>query len=259
MERTLIYRALQGVRGRKPVDLGALELLLVRFSQMVAEQRRIKEVDINPLLVSPEGCLALDARAVLYDAAVPDADLPALAMRPYPAQYVSSFTTRDGATIRVRPIRPEDEPEMVRFHEKLSAETVHLRYLQHLKLDRRVAHDRLTRICFIDYDREMALVAESTEGQSEEIVAVARFSKSHGRDDAEVAVLVRDDFQKRGVGAALLQRLVEVARAEKVARLVAFMVAENLGMQRIAAKAGFALDRVSDPRMVVATKELAST
>ena len=89
MERTRIYRALQGVRGRKPVDLAALELLLVRFSQLVAEQPRIKEVDINPLLASPEGCLALDARVVLYDAAVPDADLPALAIRPYPAQYVS--------------------------------------------------------------------------------------------------------------------------------------------------------------------------
>jgi acetyltransferase len=258
MERTRIYRALQGVRGRKPVDLSALELLLVRFSQMVAEQRRIKEVDINPLLVSPEGCLALDARVVLYQAAIPDAELPALAIRPYPAQYVSSFTIRDGATIRIRPIRPEDEPKMVRFHEKLSEETVHMRYLQNLKLDRRVAHERLTRICFIDYDREMALVAETTGG-SEEIVAVARFSKSHGRDDAEVAVLVRDDFQRRGIGVAILQRLVEAARQEKVARLVAFMVAENLGMQRIAAKAGFLLDRVSDPRMVVATKELAAT
>ena len=256
MERTHIYRALQGVRGRKPVDLGALELLLVRFSQMVAEQRRIKEVDINPLLVSPDGCLALDARVVLYEAALPDAELPALAIRPYPAQYVSSFTTRDGATIRIRPIRPEDEPKMVRFHEKLSEETVHMRYLQNLKLDRRVAHERLTRICFIDYDREMALVAECAQGESEEIVAVARFSKAHGRDDAEVAMLVQDDFQRRGLGGALLQRLVEVAREEKVVRLVAFMLAENLGMQRIAAKAGFLLDRVSDPRMVVATREL---
>ena len=259
MERTNIYRALQGVRGRKPVDLAALELLLVRFSQMVAEQRRIKEVDINPLLVSPDGCLALDARVLLYDAALPDADLPALAIRPYPAQYVSSFTTRDGATIRIRPIRPEDEPKMVRFHERLSEETVHMRYLQNLKLDRRVAHERLTRICFIDYDREMALVAEATAGEREEIVAIARFSKSHGRDDAEVAVLVRDDFHRRGIGVAILQRLVEAARQEKVARLVAFMVAENLGMQKIAAKAGFVLDRVSDSRMVVATKELAAT
>jgi acetyltransferase len=208
-------------------------------------------------MVSPEGCLALDARVVLYETAIPDAELPALAIRPYPAQYVSSFTTRDGATIRIRPIRPEDEPKMVRFHEKLSEETVHMRYLQNLKLDRRVAHERLTRICFIDYDREMALVAE-TMGGSEEIVAVARFSKSHGRDDAEVAVLVRDDFQRRGIGVAILQRLVEAARQEKVARLVAFMVAENFGMQKIAAKAGFMLDRVSDPRMVVATKELAA-
>ena len=257
MERTLIYRALQGVRGRKPVDIGALELLLVRFSQMVAEQPRIKEVDINPLLVSPEGCLALDARVVLYDAAIDDADLPAPAIRPYPAQYVSSFTTRDGVSMRIRPIRPEDEPALVRFHERLSEETVFLRYLQNLKLDRRVAHERLTRICFIDYDREMALVAECTTGGSAEIVAVARSGKLHGRNEAEVAILVQDDFQRRGLGGALVQRLVDIAREENVARVIAFMLAENLGMQRIAVKAGFVLDRASDPQMFVATKDLA--
>jgi acetyltransferase len=224
---------------------------------MVAEQRHIKEIDINPLLVSPEGCLALDARVVLYDAAIHDADLPTLAIRPYPAQYVTSFTTRDGVPMRIRPIRPEDEPALVRFHERLSEETVFLRYLQNLKLDRRVAHERLTRICFIDYDREMALVAECTTGGREEIVAVARSGKLHGRNEAEVAILVQDDFQRRGLGGALVQRLVDIAREENVARVIAFMLAENLGMQRIAVKAGFVLDRASDPQMFVATKDLA--
>jgi len=236
MERTRIYQALAGVRGRKPADAGALELLLVRFSQMVAEQRRVKEVDINPLLVSADGCLALDARVVLYDASLPDASLPRLAIRPYPAQYVSSFATRDGATLRIRPIRPEDEPLMVRFHKKLSQQTVYLRYLENLKLDQRIAHERLTRICFIDYDREMALVALSGAGESEEIAAVARLSRFHGRDEAEMAVLVRDDFQRRGLGAALVDRLLDVAREEKLSRVVAFMLPENIGMQKIAAK-----------------------
>ncbi len=258
MERTLIYRALKGVRGRKPVDLEALELLLVRFSQLVAEQCRVKEIDINPLLASSDGIVALDARIVLYDAAVSDAQLPVLAIRPYPTQYVSSCALQDGTPIRIRPIRPEDEPALVRFHEKLSEETVYMRYLQNLKLDRRVAHERLTRICFIDYDREMALVAERTEEGREEVVAVARFGKIHGSEDGDLAIVVRDDFQRRGLGAIMVQQLVEIARQEKLERLVAYTLAENMGMQRIADGAGFSLDRVSDPRMVVAPRRNSS-
>ena len=160
MERTRIFHVLQGSRGRRPVDLGALERLLVRFSRLVVEQPRIKEIDINPLLASPERLIALDARVVLHGAEV-DADrLPRLAIRPYPTQYVAPWTAPNGLAVTIRPIRPEDEPLMVRFHEKLSEDTVYLRYFQSLKLSQRIAHERLTRICFIDYDREMALVAD---------------------------------------------------------------------------------------------------
>jgi acetyltransferase len=257
MERTRIFRAFAGVRGRRPVDLGVLEGVLVRFSQLVAELPRIKEVDINPLLVSPEGVLALDARIVLHDASVAESDLPTLAIRPYPAQYVSSLTLRDGTPVRIRPIRPEDEPLMVRFHEKLSAESVYLRYLQNLKLDRRVAHERLTRICFIDYDREMALVAEVGPPGDEEIVAAGRLSKFHGQNGAEFAVLVRDDFQRKGLGTALLERLLDVARQERIGRVVAFMLPENLAMQKIAARERFRIDAAAGQQLVVGTWELA--
>jgi acetyltransferase len=259
MEQTRIYRAMAGVRGRQAVDFAALESLLVRFSQLVAEQPRVKEVDINPLLVSAGGCVALDARVVLHEASVADSALPRLAIRPYPAQYVSSFTTRDGAALRIRPIRPEDEPLMVRFHEKLSQQTVYLRYVENLKLSQRIAHERLSRICFTDYDREMALVALHAAGGSEEIVGVGRLSKFHGRDDAELAVLVRDDFQRRGLGTALVERLLAVAREEKISRVVAFMLPENLGMQRTAARLGFVLDRSGGPQLVAATKNFAAS
>ena len=257
MERTKIFRALTGIRGREPVDLNALEFLLVRFSQLVAEHRRIKEIDINPLLVSPEGCLALDARIVLHDAAIADLDLPRLAIRAYPARYVTSIMIRDCSAVRIRPIRPEDEPLIVRFHQKLSEESVHLRYLQNLRLDQRIAHERLTRICFIDYDREMVLVAERGDGDRSEVIAVARLSKLHGRNDAEVGLLIRDDFQRQGLGAGLLDRLIRVARDEHIEHVIALMLAENIGMRRLASKLGFQFEHASDPQMILATKVIA--
>jgi acetyltransferase len=119
MERTNIYTALQGVRGRKSVDMEALEHLLVEFSQLVAEQRWIKEIDINPLIVSPEGLLALDARVLLHPAEVSEAQLPHLAIRPYPSQYMHEWTAMDGTPIVIRPIRAEDEP-LIGLHSTLS-------------------------------------------------------------------------------------------------------------------------------------------
>src|SRR5206468_976341 len=96
MEQTKIYTALKGVRGRKPVDLKALETLMVRFSALVAEQRWIKEIDINPLLASPDGLMALDARIVVHGLDVPETEIPKTAIRPYPSRYVSPWTLKDG-------------------------------------------------------------------------------------------------------------------------------------------------------------------
>src|SRR5205823_1816906 len=139
------------------------ERILVRFSQLVVEQKWIKEIDINPLLVSADRILALDARVVLHDASVSEASLPKPAIRPYPSKYVIPWTLKDGTAITIRPIRPEDEPLMVKFHQGLSERSVRLRYFAPLKLGQRVAHERLTRVCFNDYDRELALVAEHVD------------------------------------------------------------------------------------------------
>ena len=163
MEQTRIYAALKGVRGRKAVDLAALEQLVVRFSRLVVEQPWIREIDINPLLASPEGLLALDARVIAHASEPGTGGWPRPAIRPYPTQYVAPWTARSGTTLLVRPIRPEDEPLLVQFHQSLSARSVSLRYFHAFKLGQRVAHDRLTRICFIDYDREMVLVAEGKD------------------------------------------------------------------------------------------------
>ncbi len=243
MESTKIYAALKGVRGRRGVDLDQLEQLLVRFSQLAVEQRWISELDINPLLASPERLIALDARVVLHDPATDPKELPRLAIRPYPRKYVSTWTCPDGHELTIRPIRPEDEPLLVDFHRSLSPETVFNRYLRHLGFDERTQHERLVRICFLDYDREIALVAECEhpDPTTPKIVAVGRLSRSFGTDDAVFAVLVTDKRQGMGVGTELLRRLVDVARAEGVATLGADMRADNAGMRRAAEKVGFTI------------------
>jgi acetyltransferase len=257
MERTKVYRVLQGARGRAPVDMAAMESLLVRFSQLVCEQPRIKEMEINPLVASGEGIAALDARVVLFPAATPEHELPRPAIRPYPLQYVFETRLRDATPVRIRPIRPEDEPGMVQFHEKLSERTVYMRYLQVLRLDRRVAHDRLTRICFIDYDREMALVAEHSG--SGEILGVGRLSRSHSANRAEIAVLVRDDWQGKGLGKVMLLRLLEVARKEGIERLEANFHPLNFAMHKLAVKEGFRIEQAPEDELVRASLELTRT
>jgi acetyltransferase len=248
MEQTKIYRALQGVRGRAPVDMAALENTLIRFSRMVVEQRWIKEVDINPLVASPNRVMALDARIVLQDPAVAEDRLPRSAIRPYPARYVSPWQAKNGMQVLIRPIRPEDEPAMARFHETLSDRSVYLRFFHLDKLSSRVAHARLLRKCFIDYDREMALVAEhSTQaGAEHEIMAVGRLTRTPGTSEAEVAVLVADPFQHYGLGSELLRRLIQVGRDEKLERITATMLPENMAMRALLARAGFEVVKNSD-------------
>ncbi len=257
MEHTRIYQALQGARGRRPVDLGALERLLVRFSGLVVEQPRIKEIDINPLLAAPERLIALDARVILHGAEVDADQLPRPAILPYPTQYVTSWTAEDGLTITIRPIRPEDEPLLVRFHEKLSEDTVYLRYFQSLKLSGRIAHERLTRICFIDYNREMVLVADYKDTQTgeHEIIAMGRLSRLYGIDEAEFSLEVRDGFQRRGLGTEILRRLVTIGRAEGIPCLSAVILPQNTGMLRICVKLGIRTHYVEPDRLMHARLE----
>jgi acetyltransferase len=245
MEQTKIFQALKGVRGRSPVNLAALEELLVRFSQLAVEQPWIAELDINPLLVSTEQIIALDARVVLHPKSTPEEKLPKPAIRPYPTQYVKTWRLKDGESVTIRPIQPEDEPLIVKFHESLSEESVYYRYFSKLKLDQRVAHERLTRICFNDYDREIALVAERKDAASgqHEIIAVGRLSKARGLNEAEFALLISDRWQGQGLGTELLKRLVQVGRDEKLGRITAFILSENHAMHHLSKQAGFKLER----------------
>jgi acetyltransferase len=254
MERTRILEALKGIRGRRPIDIAALEQLLVRFSTLVVEQPRIREIDINPLLASPEQMIALDARILLHDASIGDEQLPRPAIRPYPSQYAGTATLRDGSAVAIRPIRPEDEPLVIQFHASLSERSVRFRYFHQMKLEQRVAHERLIRICFNDYDRDLALVAL----RDQQILGIGRLNKNSGTQDAEFSLVIADGMQHKGLGTELLSRLIQIARDEKLTRISGTILPENGDMQRLCAKLGFRLTEDADENVVRAEMPLDS-
>jgi acetyltransferase len=240
IEGTRISKALANMRGRRGVDKGALAQLLVRFSAMIVDQPRIKELDINPFFATRNSFVALDTRVVLHPFEIADEALPRPAIRPYPSQYVGTCSLPDGTVFTVRPIRPEDEPLMRPFHEKISDQSVYTRYTYAFRLSGRIAHEYLSRMCFIDYLREMALVALHANAAGEpEIVGVGRLLMERNRNEAEFAVLITDEFQGRGMGTELLRQLVEIGRKEHVARIVGYILSTNSAMLHACKHLGF--------------------
>lgn len=243
VESTKIFNVLKGFRGRAAVNLDRLGEILARFSQLVMENPRIREIDINPILAAGESLTALDARVILHETAVADVDLPRAAIRSYPSQYISDFKMKNGCDVVIRPIRPEDEPLMAGFHETLSERSVRQRYFHAIGLNQRTAHERLVRVCFHNYDRQIALVAdgEKKDKSGHEIFAVARLIRLHGTADAEFSMIVNDRYQKQGLGAELLARLLNIGRKEGIQNVFADILPDNLAMQKICKNQGFSL------------------
>ncbi|WP_066349343.1 bifunctional acetate--CoA ligase family protein/GNAT family N-acetyltransferase [Geminocystis sp. NIES-3708] len=249
MEQTKIYQALKGVRGRKSVNLEQLEQILVLFSQLVIEQPLIKEIDINPLLVSENNLIALDARVLLYPPDTERKDIILPAIRPYPNQYISMAQLANGKEIKIRPIRPEDEPQVASFCQNLSQESVYLRFFHSISYQSLISHERLTRICFIDYDQEIALVASyhHPDTDEKEILAIARLSRVHGNtEQAELGLLVKDNYQRQGLGTLLGQDLIKIAKKEGIKTVIADILPDNQGMQNLCLKLGFELHKTAD-------------
>jgi acetyltransferase len=246
MQKTKIYQALLGVRGRKPVDLSKLEDILINFSQMIVENKRIKECDINPLIVSDKEILALDARFVLHPSDMPDDELPQLAIRPYPLEYSLDVKIKNGEQMTLRLIRPEDEPLISNFHKELSENSVRQRYFEFMSLDDRVAHERLIRICFNDYDREWAIVAE-IRGR---IIGIGRLYRIPNTGQAQFKMTIIDNYHHLGIGTKILQHLLTIAKKEKIEQVHASILIENEGMIKICKKNNFEILPSSDPLIV---------
>lgn len=236
MEQSRIFTSLA------PASVARLESLLVNFSELAIEQTAIQEITIGGPNVFPA--------VILYGPQVDLSRIPKPAIRPYPSQYDETVALKDGMRLRIRPIRPEDEPLIARFHLTLSEETVYRRFFSALKLESRIRHERLTRMCFIDYDRQMALVAEALDGEAKgQILGVGRLIKSQTASDAELAAIVSDAYQGRGIGTVLVSRLIGFARDEGLTVLSAFCLPENTAMQELLKRLGFCFPDGIDPDM----------
>jgi acetyltransferase len=252
LEQSNFYKAM--CSELDPALLDKLHGLVVRFSELIVEQPWIKQLEINPLAIFGEQLIAVASRCELHQNQVADHELPRLAIRPYPVQYVSPWTMKNGQQVMIRPIRAEDEPLMVKFHEGLSDHSIYLRYFQHVKLSARTAHERLARVCFLDYDREIGLLAECHDPSTKEtrIVAIGTLQKMFPNSEGEVAVMVSDDYHGQGLGKELIARLVSFARDEQLQVVSATTMIENVGMCMVFKRLGFQLSTDFEDQLVTA-------
>ena len=178
------------------------------------------------------------------------------AIRPYPRQYVSRIRLKEGAHFTLRPIQPEDEEMLIAFHSTLSQKSVHFRYFGSISLEARIDHGRLARICFSDYEREIAIVAEHGLGAARRVVAVGRLNRLHRRNQAEFAVVVSDAWQGRGLGTHLLEKLIQIGREEKLEAITGSILRENIAMLRICHHLGFQIYEEPDSDTATAALSL---
>ncbi|MBE7383339.1 MAG: GNAT family N-acetyltransferase [Leptolyngbya sp. SIO1E4] len=259
IEQTLIYPALQGQQGYPAVDLKVLKLMLMQFGQLVVEQPWIREIQINPLLMHPEVPAAvgvtqttpmaaiLDARIVLHSASCDPASLPQPLLRPYPSHYVQSQILKDRTPVTLRPVCPTDEPRLIAFHQRLTetAQTEgYTRYPPLRHLSPHGASEQIMRLCFLDFDQEIALVAESPNTQTglSQIIGVGRLSKLPAEKAGQFGLVVDGEYRDRGLDQALLQQLIDIGRQEGLPLLKA-EVMNNPALSSLCEKAGFEMGR----------------
>ena len=253
MEETRIYDTLsKGIRGAPPINLRKLEEIVVKFSNLIVDFPEIAELEINPLAASGDDITSIDAR-ILIDPEVPKITDPYahLSILPYPTKYVTPWTLRDGTEVLLRPIRPEDEKLEEELIMGLSEESSRFRFF---RVIRELSHEDLVRFCNIDYDREIAIIAEVREGGKRREIGVGRLIMEPGRKRGEFAVVVADEYQGKGLGTKLVDMLISIAQEKGLESIYGIIVPENRRMVRLCEKMGFKLKQAENG--IIATLEL---
>ena len=244
MEETKAYRLLKGYRGKKPADLKQLEQIIVSFSNLIIDFPEIAEVDINPIAVTDGKASALDARIVIDKSCITyTSAYPHLIITPYPTKYIMTWRMADGTEVLLRPIKPEDEPMEHEMLSSLSEKTMRERFFQAIK---HITHEMHIRFCNIDYDREMAIVAELREGEKRRIIGIGRLIIEPDGKTGEFAVVVQDDFHGKGLGYKLVDMMIGIAQEKALEEVYALVQSDNTRMLSVCKKLGCAIEQLPE-------------
>ncbi len=247
IEETKIYKMIQGYRGKPPADMKQLEQIIISFSNLIVDFPEIAEIDVNPLAITNGKAYALDARIILEKNALEYVDhthqYPHLVITPYPTRYIMPWKLNDGTDVILRPIKPEDEPLEYEMLTTLSEDTLRGRFFQAI---RNITHELLTRFCNIDYDREMAIVAELKEGEKRRLIGIGRLIIESDFKSGEYAVVVHDDYHGRGLGYKLVDLMIGSAEEKGLDTIYGLVLTDNNAMLKICDELGFTIKHLPD-------------
>jgi acetyltransferase len=245
MEETNVYQLLKGYRGAPPVDLKKLDETMLLFSQLLVDFPQIKEIDINPLLINEKDACILDARIVVDKNKVCKKFEPHqhMVISPYPKKYEILWQLKNGQEVLLRPIKPEDEPMWLEMFQSFSEESIRYRFFQMLK---DTPHEVRVRYCNIDYDREVAIVAEIVENGKRKILGVSRLSIESDAKASEMAFIVSDYWQGMGLGTKMVDYTLDIAKEMGVESVYAIMLQDNYRALSLTQKMGFKIEYLSD-------------
>ena len=249
MEETEICKMLKGSPAKTPAEFREIEQIIVSFSNLIVDFPEIAEMDINPIVISNGKALAVNARIVLEESEFEQTtQYPHVVITPYPTRYVSHWLLSDGTNVLLRPIKPEDEPLEHELLSTLSQATMRARFFSIIK---DISHEMLVRYCNIDYDREMAIVAEVRDGGKRKLIGIGRLIIDREFKSGEFAVLVHDDYQSKGLGPKLVDVLIGVAEEKGLERIYGEVLTENQQMIAVCKKLGFTIEMADEETTTV--------
>lgn len=235
VESTAIYK--HAIDTGHPLNMTLLEEVLVRFSRMIQDFPEIKEVEINPLILNEEEAIAVDARMLIGEQHVRcgTSEPENFAIAPYPREYVSDCKLKNGVSVMLRPIIPEDEDRFNGFLRSLSEETMRFRFFAIFK---EMSHDALVKYCNLDYDREVAIIAEP-KGRFRHLIGAVRLAIEPEGKDGEFGIVISDESQGLGLGSKFMDLLIKIAKDKKLIQIHGYVLANNYKMLTLCYKKGF--------------------
>ena len=257
IEGTKVYELLKGFRGKKAANINLLKEILVRFSGLIVDFPEIKEIDINPLIIDTKKAFALDARIILDQEAISSGYTGKhenLVIGPYPTEYIEKIDV-NGKEVTLRPIKPEDEPLHKDMFMSLSEETIRFRFLKAIK---ELSHAELVRFCYIDYDREITLVAIANENKKKSMVGICMLTGDPDNESAEFAIMLRDKWQGKGLGEKMMDSSISMAKTKGWKTIYAGLLPTNLKMINLFRKKGFELEKAESKDMYYVRKNICS-